>query len=376
MSPRIIAALAGVLVMSTTATADVKGPTPFGKTADGTPVESYTLTNKNGVSVKIMTLGATITEINVPDKNGKFSNVVLGFDSAEGYLSDKNQYFGATTGRVANRIAKGKFKLDGKEYKLATNNGPNHLHGGIKRSLDKVVWNAKERERLPGFYVPETLDFRYTSPAGEEGYPGELAIKVSFSLDDKNQLRIDYSAITDKATPVNLTNHSYFNLAGAGSATVLDQELTVAANEYVPVDETLIPTGKLAPVKATVLDFTTETRLGARIEKLYETGAKGYDHCYVLTKREKTPTFGAKVRDPQSGRILTVSTDQPGVQVYTGNFLFGQKGKDGKEYKQRSALCLETGGLPDAVNQPTFPSIILRPGETYRHNCVYAFSVE
>jgi aldose 1-epimerase len=358
--------------MSTAAVhAQVKGPTPFGKTADGTPVESYTLTNKNGVTVKLMTLGATITEINVPDKAGKLANVVLGFDDVAGYQSDKNQYFGCTVGRVANRIAKGKFTLEGKEYTLAINNEPNHLHGGVKKSLDKMVWKA-EAVRMRS----DRIGFFYRSPDAEEGYPGTLEIEVQFWLNENNEVRIEYGAKTDKTTLVNLTNHSYFNLAGAGADTVLDHELMVNANEYVPVNKTLIPTGKLEAVKGTVFDFTKETRIGERIEKLYDTGAKGYDHCYALTKREKMPSLAAKLREPKSGRIMTVSTTEPGVQVYTGNFLFGQKGKDGKEYKQRSAVCLETGKFPDAVNQPAFPSIILRPKETYQHTCVYAFSAE
>jgi aldose 1-epimerase len=362
--------------MSTAAAdAQVKGPTPFGKTADGTPVESYTLTNKNGMSVKIMTLGATITEINVPDKNGKFANVVLGFDDVAGYQSDKNQYFGCTVGRVANRIAKGKFTLEGKEYTLAINNEPNHLHGGVKKSLDKVVWSATTL-RFADPKLPPKVHVTYTSPDGEEGYPGTVKIGVWYWLTDNNELHIDYLAATDKATPVNLTNHSYFNLAGAGADTVLDHELLVSANEYVLVDKTLIPTGKLEPVKGTIFDFAKMTRIGDRIDKLYDTGAKGYDHCYALTKRDKTATLAAKLREPKSGRTMSVMTNQPGIQVYTGNFLFGQKGKDGKEYKQRSAVCLETGGLPDAINQPAFPSIILRPKETYSHKCVYAFSAE
>jgi aldose 1-epimerase len=351
--------------------AQVEGPKMFGKTADGTAVESYTLKNKNGVTVKLITLGAAITEINVPDKNGKFANVVLGFDDVAGYQSDRNQYFGCTVGRVANRIARGKFTLDGKEYKLAINNEPNHLHGGVKKSLDKVVWRAAALEKK-GTMVA----FYYDSPDGEEGYPGKLSIAVLFDLGDDNSLRIGYTATTDKATPVNLTNHSYFNLGGAGAATVLDHELMVEANEYVPVDKTLIPTGKLEAVKGTIFDFTKPARIGERIAKLYDTGAKGYDHCYVLTKREKEPTLAAKLRDPQSGRTLTAKTDRPGIQVYTGNFLFGQKGAGGKAFKQRSAVCLETGGLPDAVNQPAFPSIVLQPGESYRHTCIYAFSAE
>ena len=216
MLSRNLSTLIGVFLMTAAANAQVKGPTPFGKTADGTPVESYTLTNKNGVSVKIMTLGATVTEINVPDKNGKFANVVLGFDSAEGYLSDKNQYFGATTGRVANRIAKGKFTVDGKIYQLALNDGPNHLHGGVKRSLDKVVWSAKQAKHPKGY---DELIYTYSSPEGEEGYPGKVDFSVTYSLRDSNALYIDFGAVTDKATPVNLTNHSYFNLAGAPART-------------------------------------------------------------------------------------------------------------------------------------------------------------
>jgi aldose 1-epimerase len=363
------------LVSTGSICAQVEGPRPFGKTGAGTAVESYMLKNKNGVTVKLMTLGATITEINVPDKQGKLANVVLGFDDVAGYQSDRNQYFGCTVGRVANRIAKGRFTLDGKEYKLAINNEPNHLHGGVKKSLDKVVWTTAKvfgtkPDRSPA------VQFDYNSPDDEEGYPGTVSFRVMYTLTDKNELYIDYGVRVDKATPVNLTNHSYFNLAGAGADTVLDHELMVSANEYVPVDKTLIPTGKLQPVKGTIFDFTKTTRIGDRIEKLYDTGAKGYDHCYVLTERKKEPTLAARLRDPKSGRTLTVSTNQPGIQVYTGNFLFGQNGKDGREYKLRSGVCLETGGFPDAVNQPTFPSIILRPGESYRHTCIYAFSTE
>lgn len=373
MLPRFMFTILGAILMTTPAAAQVIGPRPFGKTSDGAEVSSYTLTNKNGVTVKIMTLGATITEINVPDKNGKIANVVLGFDDVAGYQSDRNQYFGCTVGRVANRIAKGKFTLEGKEYTLATNNGPNHLHGGVKKSLDKVIWKVN-LDKAPD-NAKTMLAFRYTSPDGEEGYPGTVSFTVGYQLTNNNELNIYFSATTDKATPINLTNHSYFNLAGAGSPTVLDHELMVNANEYIDVDKTLIPVGKKA-VKGTVMDFTKSTRIGERIEKLYDTGAKGYDHCYVLADRKKTPTIAAKLRDPQSGRTLTVSTEKPGVQVYTGNFLMGQKGKGGQEYKLRSAICLETGGFPDAVNQPAFPSAIVRPGETYAHTCIYAFSAE
>jgi aldose 1-epimerase len=367
---RLGTAILGVILMTSPAAAQVSGPTAFGKTADGTAVESYTLKRKN-MTVKLMTLGAAVTELHVPDKNGKTVNVVLGFDDVAGYQSDRNQYFGCTVGRVANRIAKGKFTLEGKDYKLAVNNDPNHLHGGVKRSLDKVVWKAIVHD-MDGQYG---ISFLYTSPDGEEGYPGKAEFSVTYWLDD-GKLTINYLVTTDKATPINLTNHSYFNLAGAGSDTVLDHELMVDAKEYVPVDKTLIPTGKLEQVKGTIFDFTKPTRIGERIAKLYDTGAKGYDHCYALTKREKEPNFAAKLREPKSGRVMTVLTTQPGIQVYTGNFLKGQKGKDGKDYKQRSAVCLETGHFPDAVNQPSFPSIILRPGAVYRYSCVYAFSAE
>jgi aldose 1-epimerase len=375
MLPRLFAVLAGVLMSTAAVHAQVTGPTPFGKTADGTPVETYMLKNKNGVTVTIMTLGATITEINVPDKAGKFANVVLGFDDVKGYESKDNQYFGATIGRVANRIAKGKFTLEGKEYKLAINNEANHLHGGVKKSLDTVVWSAATI-KVANDAKGTGLSFAYTSPDGEEGYPGKVTFHVNYWLTDKNALHIEFEAATDKATPINLTNHSYFNLAGAGADTVLDHELKIFAHKYVPVEKTLIPTGKLEPVMDTIFDFTKPTRIGDRIEKLYDTGAKGYDHCYVLDNRVKEATFAASLAEPKSGRTLSVYTNQPGIQLYTGNFLFGQKGKDGKQYKQRSAICLETGGLPDAVNQPAFPSIILRPGEVYRHTCVYEFSAK
>jgi aldose 1-epimerase len=351
--------------------ADVKGPETFGKTNEGTPVEIFTLTNKNGMIAKVMTLGATLVELQVPDKDGKLANVVLGFDTPAEYQSDKNQYFGCTTGRVANRIAKGRFTLEGKDYQLAVNNGPNHLHGGTKRALAKVVWNAKAAGGTNG------VAFTYTSPAGEESYPGTLAITVTYTLDDKNQLGIAYLAHTDKATPLSLTNHSYFNLAGAGSPTLLDHVLTIAADEYTPTDATQIPTGKIAPVAGTPLDFRQPTPLGAHIEPLLKTEALGYDHNFVLRKREdNAATFAATLRDPSSGRVMTVRTTQPALQLYTGNHLFGQQGKDGKTYAKRSAVCLETHHYPNAVNEPAFPSIILRPGETYRHTCIYAFSNE
>jgi aldose 1-epimerase len=354
------------------AAAEVSGPAPFGKTADGTNVAVYTLKSKGGVVARIMTLGATLIDLYAPDKAGKTADVVLGFNDVAGYESDRNQYFGTTVGRVANRIAKGKFTLDGKEYAVATNNGPNHLHGGVKRSLDKVVWNGAILQTKNG----PVVRFQYSSPDGEEGYPGKLDLEVTYQLTDKNELIIDYKAVTDKATPVNLANHSYFNLAGAGADTVLDHELTVAAEQYTPVDDTLIPLGKNVPVAGTPLDFTTAHKVGERITALAKTAAMGYDHNFVLTKRAAAPTFAAKLRDPASGRVLTVLTTQPGIQIYSGNFLKDDKGRDGKIYKQRSAICLETQHFPDSVNQPAYPSVILRPGQTFHEVTIYALSVE
>jgi aldose 1-epimerase len=364
---------------TTTSAAEVIGPTPFGKTADGTAVEVWTLKSKSGVVAKIMTRGATLIELQAPDKNGKLANVVLGFDDVAGYESDRNQYFGCTVGRVCNRIAKGMFTLDGKQYKLALNNGPNHLHGGVKRSLDKVVWQAEGAlGKNPKASAPDSaaVFLKYISPDGEEGYPGKLTIEVIYQLNDKNELRIEYMATADKSTPINLTNHSYFNLSGAGVDSVLDHELTIAAEQYTPTDETLIPTGKVLPVAGTPLDFTKPMKIGARIDPLLKTAAMGYDHNFVLNKRAQTPTFATKLKDPASGRVLTVLTTQPGIQVYTGNFLKGDKGKDGKTYKQRSAICLETQHFPDSVNQPAFPSVILQPGQKYQQACVYALSAE
>lgn len=364
----------GLLVMALTAApvrGEVAGPTNFGKTKDGDNVELFTLTSKNGVIAKVMTLGATLTELHVPDKTGKTADVVFGFDDVAGYQSDRNGFYGCTTGRVANRIAKGKFTLDGKEYTLALNNGPNHLHGGVKRSLDKVIWKAEKVTGENG----DGVKFTYTSPDGEEGYPGKLDLTVTYTLSDKNALRIDYTAKTDKATPVNLTNHTYFNLAGAGAETILDHELMVAADRYTPTDDTLIPTGKLAPVAGTPFDFNKPTRIGERIDQLVKTPAMGYDHNFVFAKPD-VKNVAAKLRDPASGRTLTLYTDQPGVQVYSGNFLKGAAGKGGKPYKLRSALCLETQHFPDSVNQPSFPSVILKPGDTYKQACIWAFSAE
>lgn len=372
LSLAIVAAGLLLACLAVQAQPGTTGPTPFGTTADGTVVEQFVLKNNGGMQARLMTRGATLVELYVPDRDARSANVVCGFDDVAGYESERNQYFGCTTGRVANRIAKGRFTLDGVEYKLAVNNGVNHLHGGVKRSLDKVVWKGTKVQSKNG----QGVRFEYTSPDGEEGYPGNLKIAVTYTLTKDNALRIDYTATTDKATPVYLTNHSYFNLAGAGSGTVLDHDLMIAADSYIPTDDTQIPTGKIDPVAGTPLDFTKPMRIGARIEPLIKTAALGYDHCYVLRKREKQATLAARLSDAKSGRVMTVLTDQPGVQLYSGNHLRGDKGRDGKTYEKRGALCLETGAFPDAVNHPDFPSIILRPGQTNRHTCIYAFSTE
>ncbi len=297
-------------------------------------------------------------------------NVVLGFDDVAGYESDRNQYFGCTVGRVANRTAKGMFTLNGKTYKLAVNNGPNHLHGGGKRSLTKVVWKGSIRKK------DNAVVFRYTSPDGEEGYPGKLDVVVTYSINEENGLEITYKAKTNKATPVNLCNHSYFNLSGAGSKTILDHYIMINADKYTPVDETLIPTGKIKSVRNTPLDFRKPRQIGARIKELIDTPTKGYDHNYVLNRKKKGTIHAATVIDPKSGRVLSVATTYPGLQFYSGNFLRGQKGRKGETYPQRSALCLETQYFPNSVNQANFPDIILEPRETYRHTCTYYFLVD
>ncbi len=365
-----LALLTGLTTFSQAADGEAKTEVkPFGKTADGEAVDEYILKNRNGLTVSIISRGATIRQILAQDRDGKVADIVNGFDDVAGYEGEDNQYFGCTTGRVCNRIAEGKFTLEGKEYTLAINNEPNHLHGGVKRSLDKVVWKGQVIEPRKG--VGAT--FSYTSPDGEEGYPGNLKITVRYVLTDDNKLSIRYSATTDAATPVNLTNHAYFNLAGAGSPTVLDHELQLEADKYTPTDDTLIPTGKLADVEGTVLDFRKSTRIGDRIEELTDTAALGYDHNYVLRYQTGKNALAATLKDPSSGRVLKVYTQEPGIQFYSGNFLKGQTGKGGKEYAHRAALCLEDQHYPDSVNQPGFPSTILKPGDKYTKMTVYEF---
>lgn len=332
----------------------------------------FTAENSQGMRAKWCSLGATLMEWHVPDRDGKFDDVVLGFDTEAGYLTSDNQHFGSTTGRYANRIAKGRFTLDDVEYKLAVNNGPNHLHGGVERSLDRVDWTGEAFDDNGA----RGVRFTYVSPDGEEGYPGELSLAVTYTLTDAGAMRIEYEATTDAATPVNLTNHSYFNLAGAGAATVLDHELRLDADHYTPKDEHGIPTGEIASVEDTPLDFRKRKRLGARIGEFTGHEADGYDHNLVLNGQMGTRRLIAELWEPNSGRVLRCLTDQPGVQLYTGNFLWGQTCKAGQKYAQHSAVCLETQHYPDSPNQPEFPSTILRPGETYRQVCVYEIGVE
>lgn len=351
-----------------------KLPAPKGGKKGGPiTVTEYTLTNKNGMVVKCIEYGAIITEIHVPDKNGKTADVALGFDTLDGYLKG-HPYFGANAGRVANRIAKGKFTLDGKEYTLATNNDPNHLHGG-KEGFDKKYWQGKPAMTATG----PSVTFTYTSPDGEEGYPGRLSVTMSYTLTDDNEIVIDYRATTDKTTIVNLAHHSYFNLAGHNSGDIKGHELTIAAKNYTPTDATLIPTGKIEPVAGTPFDFTKAKPIGKELEKA---GGKpvGYDLNFVLDKGQTArPEFAAKVVEPKSGRVLEVFTTEPGLQFYSGNFLDGTNtGKGGAVYKQYNGFCLEAQKFPDSINQPDWKEksdVILKPGETYKQTTIYKFSV-
>jgi aldose 1-epimerase len=344
----------------------------FGKTKDGQSVEIYTLTNANGVEARITTYGGIIVSLKTPDRAGKLDDIVLGFDSLDEYLKG-HPFFGAIAGRYANRIAKGRFTLNGAEYKLAVNNGENSLHGGIV-GFDKVVWKAKPVPAKDGV----ALELAYLSKDGEEGYPGNLSVKIVYALTDKNELRINYSATTDKDTVINLTNHSYFNLAGQGSGDILNHQLTLNAKSFTPVDSTLIPTGELRPVKGTPFDFTQPTAIGARVnqddEQLKFGG--GYDHNFVVDGQTGALRPAAKVSDPSTGRVLEVWTTEPGVQLYIGNFLTEMKGKAGKTYNKRYGFCLETQHFPDSPNKPNFPSAVLKKGGEYQTTTVFKFSAQ
>jgi len=342
----------------------------FGKTEDGQPVDLYILTNKNGMEAAITNYGGTVVSLKVPDRNGKFEDVVLGYDNLDGYATGK-AYIGATVGRYANRIAHAAFTLDGVTYTLAKNDGDNHLHGGF----NKRVWTAKDISGSTG----QALELTYLSKDGEEGFPGTLPVKVVYTLTDRNELRIDYTATTDKDTVLNLTNHAYFNLAGQGNGDILQQQIMIRADKFTPIDAVSIPTGELRSVKGTPFDFTNSTAIGARIDQddqQLKLG-RGYDHNWVLNNAMPGSLFLAvQAYDPRSGRVLEVLTTEPGIQLYTGNFLDGIHGKDGKVYNRRYAFCLETQHFPDSPNHPSFPTTELKPGQHFQSTTVYKFSTK
>jgi aldose 1-epimerase len=343
---------------------------PFARTRDDQNVDVVTLRNQNGVEIRVMTWGATILSIKTPDRSGQLDDITLGFDTFAPY-PDKSPYFGAIVGRYGNRIAKGKFTLDGQTYSLAINNAPNSLHGGTK-GFDKRIWKADPFQNTSGVGVKMT----YVSADGEEGYPGTLTAQVTYTLTDNNKLIVDYDATTDKATVLNLTQHTYWNLAGTKANDILGHVLMLNADRYTPVDETLIPTGELASVEGTPFDFRTPTAIGTRINQDNQQlkFGKGYDHNWVLTRQGDGLSLAARVIDLTSGRILEVSTTEPGIQFYSGNFLDGTiTGKGGRVYGLRSGFCLETQHFPDSPNHPNFPSTVLRPGQEYKTQTVFSF---
>jgi len=346
--------------------------TPFGKMPDGQSVELYTLSNSGGVEVRTINYGCALVSIRVPDREGKMADILLGCDTLEGYLANRS-YVGAVCGRYANRIAAGHFTLDGRPYELATNNGVNHLHGG-RKGFDKYVWAAEPilQGGMPG------IVYSHVSPDGDEGYPGTLRLRVTYTLTERNELAIEYHATTDRPTVLNLTNHSYFNLAGFGSGDIVDHEILINADHFTPVGETLIPTGDVAPVTGTPFDFRRTTRIGARISDPHVQiqRGRGYDHNYVLNKTKAGElSHAARLVEPRSGRVLDVHTTEPGMQFYSGNYLDGSIiGKGGVPCTARTGLCLETQHFPDTPNKPHFPSAVLRPGHEFRSRTVFALS--
>ena len=344
----------------------------FGKTPNGEEIDLYTLRNANGVETKITNYGGIVVSQTAPDRNGSLADIVLGFNDLESYLTKNNPYFGAIIGRYGNRIGKGRFTLNGVEYKLAVNNGENHLHGGIK-GFDKVIWTARELKSKLGPAVVLT----YLSKDGEEGYPGNLRVRVVYTLTNHNELRIDYSATTDKDTVLNLTHHSYFNLLGEGNGNILNQRVTINANRFVPTDAGSIPTGELRRVVGTPFDFLKATAIGDRIDNDDEQLklGNGYDHTWVINGRPGIMRLAATAYEPSNGRKLEVWTTEPGMQFYTGNFLDGSlTGKAGKPYPRRSGFCFETQHYPDSPNKPSFPTTTLRKGMTYRSTTLYRFT--
>jgi aldose 1-epimerase len=373
-----VAALAGACAREESSPVVQQQPNPrlteglFGTAPDGQPLKLITLRNQAGIEIRVSTYGGTILSLKTPDRAGTSDDIVLGFDTMPPYF-DKSPYFGCLIGRYCNRIARGKFTLDGKTYTLATNNGPNHLHGG-KVGWDKVVWRSEPFQNTSGVGVK----LSYTSKDGEEGYPGAVVADVTYTLTDKNELVVDYHATTDNPTIINLTQHSYFNMAGAKANDILGHELTINADRYTPVDATLIPTGDLAPVEGTPFDFRTPTRIGARINDANEQLKRGlgYDHNYVVKREDTALALAARVVEPVTGRTMEITTTEPGIQFYSGNFLDGTiTGKGGRVYGHRSGFCLETQHYPDSPNHPAFPSTTLRPGEEYRSKTVFTFGV-
>lgn len=346
----------------------------FGKTADGKMIELYTLTNSKGIEARIMTFGGTVVSLKVPDRNGRLGDIVLGHDALEPYLLPDHKgspYFGCIIGRYGNRIGKGRFMLDGKTYTLATNDGANHLHGG-REGFDRKIWKARPVKGKD--YV--ALELTYTSPDMEEGYPGNLKAKVTYTLTEEDELRIDYEATTDKPTICNLTNHNYYNLS-CGQRDILDHELMIVADQYTPVDNGLIPTGQILPVEGTPMDFRTPKPIGRSINVDDEQlrFGRGYDHNWVLRKKEGELALAARLYDPTSGRVMEIYTTEPGIQFYSGNFLDGSiTGKYGVVYKHRWGLCLETQHFPDSPNKPNWPSTVLRPGQVYKSTTIHKFS--
>lgn len=363
----LIIALAMLSCTSQKETKSTMTSQPYGS-IDGKEVLQFTLQNKSGMIVKVINYGCTLTDILVPDRSGNIENVLLGFDSLAGHIQKENPYMGPIVGRYANRIGKAAFKIGDQEYKLSANNGENMLHGGAV-GFNRKVWDAK-------VLSDSTVLMSYTSPDGEEGFPGTLKVEFTITLNSDNSVRLEYSATTDKPTPVNLTHHPYFNLSYGKSETILNHELTIAADSITPVDSTLIPTGKLLAVKGTPFDFTTAKKIGLEVNQVPGGPPIGYDHNFVL-KREKKLALAATLYDPQSGRKLELSTTEPGVQFYSGNFLDGTlKGKGGIVYPKHAGMCLEAQYFPDSPNQPSFPNTILQPGQTYQQTTIYKFSVQ
>lgn len=346
-------------------------PSHFDGTVDGKTVKLFTLTNANGAEATVINLGAKIVSLSVPDKNGKLVDIVLGHKNLSDYLSSAEPSFGAVCGRVANRIAKGQFSLEGKSYQLAVNNGPNSLHGGIKGFMH-VIWDARQIDH-------QTVELTYLSKDGEENYPGNLSVKLTYKLNDDNALESHYEATTDKTTIVNLTNHSYFNLSGEQDLSIYDHVTTIAASSYLPTDDTMIPLGAPAPVAGTPMDFTTPHTLGERIDSDFEALniGKGYDHCYVLDKKDGEMALAVTCSSPKTGIEMKIYTTEPGVQIYTANWLSGNfDGKNGNRYPARCAVCFETQHFPDSINHPDYPTVILKPGEKFESKTTFAFGIK